>query len=67
MTRSLLVDIGEAPKRTGPCFEYSQTVGHRIIQLSEHSIDVEIRVQGRFKRPKISVYYSKTLFEPLQS
>ena len=43
------VDIGEAPKRTGPCVEYSQTVGHRIIQLSEHSIDVQIRVQGRFK------------------
>ena len=43
------VDIGEAPKRTGPCFEYLQTIGHRIIQLSEHSIDVQINVQGRFK------------------
>ena len=44
------VDIGEAPKRDGICFEYSQTIGHRIVQLSEHSIDVQIKVQGRFKR-----------------
>ena len=44
------VDIGEAPKRSGITFEYSQTIGHRIVQLSEHSIDVQIKVQGRFKR-----------------
>ena len=44
------VDIGEAPKRSGICFEYAQTIGHRIGQLSEHSIDVQIKVQGRFKR-----------------